>query len=81
MNRAEEQILEQEYQVMLNHLTLRSESPSFKIEEIEQEYRHLLIYQGQDWDGRGQIKSAEIQGHVYAYEVFLKRWRDNKTRD
>ncbi|NLA91896.1 MAG: hypothetical protein GX842_00415 [Spirochaetales bacterium] len=76
MNQIEKQILEEEYQVMLDHLTFRSESPSFKIEEIEQEYHHLLIYQGQDWDGRGQVKNAEIQGHVHAYEVFLKRWRD-----
>ena len=79
MNNIEKQILDQEYQVMLDHLTLRSESPSFKIEEIEEEYHHLLIYQGQDWDGRGQIKGAEIKGHVYAYEVFLKRWHDNQN--
>ena len=74
----EQQTLDSEYELMLDLLTLRSQSPNFQIEDIEQEYHHLLIYQGQDWVGRGEIKNAEIQGHVYAYQIFLKRWRNQQ---
>jgi len=72
----EEHILESEYQLMLDHLEVRSRIPGFSIEDIRQELEHLLVYQGQDWVGRGEIKNAEIQAHVYAYQIFLKRWRD-----
>ena len=72
----EEHILETEYHHMLEHLEMRAKGPGFLIEDIEQEFEHLLIYQGQDWVGRGEIKNAEIQGHVYAYQIFLKRWRE-----
>ena len=72
----EQHILDSEFELMLDHLALRSKSPKFDISDIEQELHHLLVYQGQDWVGRGEIKNAEIQGHVYAYQVFLKRWKD-----
>ncbi|HLW22498.1 MAG TPA: hypothetical protein VKZ39_04870 [Sphaerochaetaceae bacterium] len=69
-------ILETEYELMLTHLEVRSGLENFSIEDVKQELEHLLIFQGQDWVGRGELKNAEIQGHIYAYEVFLKRWRD-----
>lgn len=72
----ESTILDKEYELMLNHLEVRSEMENFSIEDVRQELEHLLVFQGQDWVGRGELKNAEIQGHVYAYEVFLKRWRD-----
>ena len=75
----EQETLEQEYHLMLTHLQVRSEGKNFSIDDIEKEYEHLLVYQGQDWVGRGEIKHAEIQGHVYAYQIFLKRWKDAHT--
>jgi NADPH-dependent glutamate synthase beta subunit-like oxidoreductase len=72
----EQEVLDKEYDLMLKHLHFRAEQKNFSIEDIRQELEHLLIYQGQDWVGRGEIKNAEIQGQVYAYQVFLKRWRD-----
>ncbi len=77
----EQQVLEEEYTLMLELLTERSSASSFDVEDIEQEYNYLLVYQGQDWGGRGEIKNAEIQGHIWAYEVFLKRWRENNPKD
>lgn len=79
INTIEQQIFESEYQLMLDHLELRSQSPTFLIEEIEAELKHLCIYQGQDYDGRGALKSREIQAHIYAYEVFIKRYKDSLT--
>ncbi|NCB01344.1 MAG: hypothetical protein EOM67_04150 [Spirochaetia bacterium] len=75
----EQQILDSEYDIMYNHLTVRSTLSSFSIEEIESELHHLLIYQGQDWVGRGELKNAEIQGHVYAYQIFIKRYKDSHS--
>ncbi|MDC7244440.1 MAG: hypothetical protein PQJ47_00840 [Sphaerochaetaceae bacterium] len=72
----EEETLETEYELMLAQLEMRATLPSFSIEDIEGELHHLLIYQGQDWVGRGEIKNAEIQGHVYAYQVFIKRYKE-----
>jgi hypothetical protein len=74
----EQEILEKEYDLMLTHLQLRSERKNFSIQDIKMEFEHLLVYQGQDWVGRGEIKNAEIQAHVYAYQVFLKRWKDSR---
>lgn len=74
----EEQILDTEYELMLKQLNFRSEQKNFNIEDIIMELEHLLVYQGQDWVGRGEIKNAEIQGQVYAYQVFLKRWRERE---
>ncbi len=73
----EQHTLDSEYDIMLNHLEIRKNLPSFSIEEIESELHHLLIYQGQDWVGRGEIKNAEIQGHVYAYQIFIKRYKES----
>ena len=72
----EEHTLETAYESMLDQLTMRSSFTAFSIEEIESELHHLLIYQGQDWVGRGEIKNAEIQGQVYAYQIFIKRYKD-----
>lgn len=76
----ESTILDTEYELMLTHLEFRSEMENFSIEDVRMELEHLLVFQGQDWVGRGELKNAEIQGHVYAYEVFLKRWRDRHEK-
>ena len=73
----EQHTLETSYETMMDHLTMRTEFANFSIEEIESELHHLLIYQGQDWVGRGEIKNAEIQGHVYAYQIFIKRYKES----
>lgn len=73
----EEHTLDTAYETMLDQLTMRSEFSNFTINEIESELHHLLIYQGQDWVGRGEIKNAEIQGHVYAYQIFIKRYKES----
>jgi hypothetical protein len=75
----EKQILEREYQLLLMQLDERSKSKNFSIKDIEQELASLLVYQGQDWGGRGELKNAEIQGHIYAYEIFIKRFKENSV--
>lgn len=72
----EQRILDEEYERILNRLTQRSSFGSFSLDEVIQELHHLQIYEGQDWAGRGEIKNAEIAGQIYAYQVFIKRWKD-----
>ncbi len=67
---------EQEYEIMFSHLLFRYRQDRFSIKEVEEELNHLLIYQGQGWGGRSETKEAEIQGQVYAYQIFLKRFKD-----
>ncbi|MBN2859773.1 MAG: hypothetical protein JXK93_05885 [Sphaerochaetaceae bacterium] len=67
---------ETEYEMMLNHLIFRSRQEGFSIQEVEDEFHHLLVYQGHGWVGRSETKEAEIQGHVYAYQIFLKRYKE-----
>ncbi len=73
----EQHTLDTSYETMLDQLTMRSDFSNFSIEEIRSELHHLLIYQGQDWVGRGEIKNAEIQGQIYAYQIFIKRYKDS----
>ena len=58
----EQHILDSEFELMLDHLALRSKSPKFDIGDIEQELHHLLVYQGQDWVGRGEMKGINTPG-------------------
>ena len=73
----EQYTLDTAYETMLDQLNIRSNFSNFSIEEFESELHHLLIYQGQDWVGRGEIKNAEIQGQIYAYQIFIKRYKDS----
>jgi len=36
----------------------------------------IFRYIGQDWAGRGEIKNAEIAGQIYAYQIFIKRFKE-----
>ncbi|PKL14556.1 MAG: hypothetical protein CVV52_01265 [Spirochaetae bacterium HGW-Spirochaetae-8] len=72
----EQRILDEEYERTLNRLMQRSSLGGFTLDEVIQELRHLQIYEGQDWAGRGEIKNAEIAGQIYAYQIFIKRWKD-----
>jgi hypothetical protein len=72
----EQRILDEEYERTLNRLNERSRFVAFHMDDVVQELRHLQIYEGQDWAGRGEIKNAEISGQIYAYQVFIKRWKD-----
>jgi hypothetical protein len=73
----EETILDEEYDLTLRILKKRSEAKDFDINLIEQELKHIEIFEGQDWAGRGEIKNSEIRGQIYAYLAFIRRYKDH----
>jgi hypothetical protein len=66
-------IYEKNYEVTLAHLEHQKNSSSYDRMDIEKELEALYIYEGQNWDGRGELKEAEIASAIAAYEVFLNR--------
>ncbi len=61
------------YEKTLAHLEEQKKRVNFCREDIEKELEALYIYEGQNWDGRGEIKDAEISSSIAAYQVFLSR--------
>lgn len=73
---AEQHIFDENYERTLRHLQDDSQRPDFSLARVEGELDALYIYEGQDWGGRGEPKHAEIAGNILAYQVFLRRWRE-----
>lgn len=55
------------YDDTLAFLEARMAANTITLTDLEGEFYHLTVYEGQDWDGRGMLKSAEIQGQISAY--------------
>lgn len=72
----EDEIYDTNYTLTLENLERRKELPGFSIDDIVGEMEALLIYEGQDWTGRGELKQAEIGGSLLAYQAFLLRNRN-----
>lgn len=72
-----EQLSENNYVVVLRSLEERSKNTGFTIDMAKEELNSLYKYEGLDWDGRGDVLQAEIEGSILAYEVFISRNEDN----
>jgi hypothetical protein len=59
------------YEQTLAFLEARQASSPLSLIDLEGEFFHLTVYEGQDWSGRGLLKNAEIQGEISAYQVFM----------
>ena len=70
---------DENFDLTLARLQAESRKPAFNIATIEGELSALYLYEGQDWDGRGELKHAEIEGSILAYQVFLRRWQENQS--
>ena len=69
----EQEIFDHHYEITLAYLNDAEERKDFSLEQVRSELKNLLVYQGQDWTGRGEIKSAEIEGTILAYQAFILR--------
>lgn len=69
----EQEVFDHHYEMTLAYLKDTARKKDFSLEQVKEELRNLLVYQGQDWTGRGQIKSAEIEGTILAYQAFILR--------
>lgn len=75
----EEKIWEDSYNDTLIMLERKSKMESFDIEYIKQQLCSLYEYHGQDWGGRGELKNAEIDGEITAYQVFIHNYEKDKA--
>lgn len=71
----EQRVFDNAYEVMIHHLELRAQTTGLSIHDLEGELHHLTIYEGQDWDGRGSLKAAEIDGQIQAYITVINRMK------
>lgn len=74
----EEQAFREAYETTLLYLETRQKMSPLNIIDLEGEFHHLTIYEGQDWGGRGVLKNAEIQGQIYAYLAFINQLKQSK---
>ncbi len=72
----EDQVFDSAYENMIHHLELRAQTTSLSLFDLEGELHHLAIYEGQDWDGRGGLKAAEIDGQIQAYITMINRMKE-----
>ncbi|HZJ88452.1 MAG TPA: hypothetical protein VFC80_04790 [Sphaerochaeta sp.] len=63
------------YETTLAFLERRQREKPVCLADLEGEFHHLTIYEGQDWGGRGPLKNAEIQGEISAYITFIDRMK------
>ncbi len=67
----EQQAFRDAYEDTLAFLEARQAACPLSLIDLEGELYHLTVYEGQDWGGRGVLKSAEIQGQISAYVTFI----------
>jgi len=70
-----QQILDEQYEIILTSLEARSKTPGFSQEQVQNELESLYKYDGLDMTGRGEILQARNEGSILAYQVFLMRWK------
>ena len=75
----EQRVFDNAYDLMIHHLELRARTTPLSIHDLEGELHHLTIYEGQDWDGRGSLKAAEIDGHIQAYITMINRMKQDRS--
>ncbi len=68
-----QQIFDDTYEIILKSLQIRSEIKGFSCEKLKKELESLFKYEGLDWTGRGDVKQAEIEGSILAYQAFILR--------
>jgi len=69
----EQHAFHEAYDTTLHYLRTRQKISPLNMIDLEGEYYHLTVYEGQDWGGRGVLKNAEIQGQIYAYLAFMNQ--------
>jgi hypothetical protein len=70
---AGQHVFDENFDRTLARLQAESHKPDFDLATVEGELSALYLYEGQDWVGRGELKHAEIEGSILAYQVFLRR--------
>ena len=59
---------------ILRSLEMRLEDPDFSLDYVKGELESLYKYEGLDYDGRGEVLQAQLEGQILAFEVFISRF-------
>lgn len=78
MDELYQQISDETYYSMLATLEKRYNELGLTLKDIKQELDSLYKYEGLAWTGRGDYKQAEIEGTIFAYEVFISRHEEKQ---
>jgi hypothetical protein len=73
-----EKIFNESFEGILRALQDRLEKSDFSIENVKAELNSFYKYEGLDWDGRGDIKQADIEGSIAAFEVFIAKYESGE---
>jgi hypothetical protein len=57
----------------------RASDPNCTVDDIEGTLKHLLILEGSDWGGRGDVQDITIAASIAAHELFISNWRSELT--
>ncbi len=66
------QIYEQEYRGLERR---RIHDPSCTLRDIEGILKNLYIWEGNNWDGRGETAQTGLSATIAAYEAFIEAWK------
>ena len=73
-----EKIFNESFDGITRALQDRVEKKDFSIENVKAELNSFYKYEGLDWDGRGDIKQADIEGSIAAFEVFISKYESGE---
>ncbi len=77
MNDLFDSILDETFEAVLSTLEERARKADFELSLIERELSSLYDYDGLGWAGRGDVKQAEIEGSILAYQALILRYKSN----
>jgi len=75
-----DKIFDDTYDVILAALVRSAQEPEFSLENVKAELESSCTYEGLDMDGRGEVKQAEIEGTILAYQTFILRYEKGEYR-
>ena len=78
MDELYQNIFDETYEATLSGLHVRAAQTDFSIDMVQNELQSLYTYEGLGWAGRGDVKQAEIEGSILAYQAFISRYRSNE---
>lgn len=68
-------------QVQAKIIWRQQTDPNFTIEVLEGLLEGLYIYEGNDWVGRGELGSIDLNATIAAHEHVLAEWRNKGNGD
>ena len=68
-----QEIFDNTFEAVLRTLDERAKRQGLTYIEAEHELESIYRYDGLDWGGRGEMKQAENDGTILAYQVFIDK--------